>query len=99
MSKYQEAIKILNKYRNSYYNSICKEQREIANVLDVVLPKIAKEHELLDVKNQLIHQYQVYLVAVDTKDHACKEGTKQVIFMLLNTIREREEELKEGERK
>lgn len=38
----KEALKTLNKYRNSHYNSVNEEERELANALNVILPEYVK---------------------------------------------------------
>lgn len=38
----KEALNTLNKYRNSQYNSVNEEEREIANALNVILPEYVK---------------------------------------------------------
>jgi len=40
MSKELEALKVLNKYRNNYYNSSNEEENNVANAINTILPKL-----------------------------------------------------------
>ena len=91
MSKYKEAIRILNKYRNNYYNSSVVEEYSIANALNILLPQITKEHTLLELYQLLVDIEEEY----NTSDSILK---KQKVLDDLRNVREEinqlEEELK-----
>lgn len=56
MSKsiYEEAVETLNKYRNQNYNSNNKDEVELANAINVILPNYVKQEQLLELyKGQL----------------------------------------------
>lgn len=55
MSKsiYEEAVETLNKYRNQNYNSTDKDEVELANAINVILPNYVKQEKLLELYKKL----------------------------------------------
>ncbi|MFA7204550.1 MAG: hypothetical protein WC188_12685 [Candidatus Caldatribacteriota bacterium] len=52
-SIYEEAVETLNKYRNQNYNSTNKDEVELANAINVVLPNCVKQEKLLELYRKL----------------------------------------------
>lgn len=69
MSKsiYEEAVKTLNKYRNQNYNSTDKDEVELANAINVILPKYVKQEKLLELYRQLVLDLDL-VIEYDTTD-------------------------------
>lgn len=61
----KESLSILNKYRNSHYNSVNKEEREIANALNVMLPEYVKLLEINTPKKIIKETISHYINAED----------------------------------
>ena len=53
-SIYEEAVETLNKYRNQNYNSTNKDEVELANAINVILPNYVKQEKLLEIYKKLI---------------------------------------------
>ena len=54
-SIYEEAIETLNKYRNQNYNSTNKDEVELANAINVILPNYVKQEKLLNQIKDIIN--------------------------------------------
>lgn len=69
MSKsiYKEAVETLNKYRNKNYNSADKNEVELANAINVILPKYVKQEKLLGLYRQLVKDLGL-VIERDTTD-------------------------------
>lgn len=60
MSKsiYDEAVETLNKYHNQNYNSTNKDEVELANTINVILPNYVKQEKLLELYKRLNNIYE-----------------------------------------
>lgn len=57
----EEAVAILNKYRNANYNSVDEEEKNIAQALNVVLPKLKVGllyEELVSISSVLCFEFE-----------------------------------------
>ena len=50
----KEAVETLNKYRNQNYNSTNKDEIELANAINVILPNYVKQEKLLNKIKEII---------------------------------------------
>ena len=64
----KEARKVLNKYRNNYYNSPIEEERAVALALDIYLPQQVKKDKLLELKNREIKLLKARLTYNDNDE-------------------------------
>lgn len=68
VNKHDAAKKYLNKFRNSYYNSIDKQQRKIAQELNVVLPYLINIEKELELYKELYKELKLDIVCVDEEE-------------------------------
>lgn len=58
MNKHEEARKVLNKFRNAYYNAIFYEkEKEVANALNEVLPYLESTEKAYEELKQDVKRY------------------------------------------
>lgn len=79
MITHEETIKTLNKFRNSYYNSDIQEYREVAQALDVLLPKQEKKDKLLKLylnRKKIVNRFAYDYTDIDEQIKALEEELK-----------------------
>lgn len=74
-----KAKSILNEYRNQNYNSSFRDETELANAIDVVLPKYT-ELENRDTPMQVQIKYSVHKYAYILERQECPSCSKPIIY-------------------
>ena len=75
----QEAKNILNEYRNKNYNSTNKDEVELANAINVILPTYT-ELEKRDTPMQVQIKYSVHKYAYILERQQCPNCSKPIIY-------------------